>query len=105
MTLEFIKNGAGLKGAAIFINTLTSCLWSDKPPYVSFHNALRWNKKSFVYKDNYLTLDVNVKISHKNDRLFVLTPDVDISTDTSNFILGGPKTVRTCLLLTAVSFL
>ena len=91
--IKFIKNGAGLKGAAIYINTLTSCLWSDKRPHVSFQDALRWNRKTFIYKDNYLTLDNRENSTKDHRRPVILTPDVDIATDTSSFILNGPKTV------------
>lgn len=54
VSVKFVKNAAGLKGAAIFANTITPCIWVEHPPYFNFNEALRWNGK-FKYRGNYLT--------------------------------------------------
>lgn len=106
MTLEFINNGAALKGGAVFINTLTSCLWTEYPPHNSFEKALRWNDK-FVYRGNYVDalfniIDVDYHHGKKTDvanstiaqRSFDMKKiDVDIATDTSTLHLNASSQV------------
>ena len=81
VSLEFIGNAAGLKGAAIYANTITPCIWSENPPHYNFKEALRW--KPFFYKGNYLTDKT------KNNSSF--SSEVDIATDTTNFDLILPN--------------
>ena len=86
MTVEFIKNGAGLKGAAIFANTITPCVWDEVYPYFSFKKSLHW--KGFNYTGNYISGK-----SKFNDTLASLDEDLDkaehieIATDTIHFKL------------------
>lgn len=81
VNVEFIGNGAGLKGAAIYANTITPCIWSKNPPHYNFKEALRW--KPFFYKGNYLT--------DKSKNNSSLSSEVDIATDTINFHLILPN--------------
>eukprot|EP00794_Sanderia_malayensis_P007820 gene7820-8667_t len=90
MKLEFINNGAAVKAGAVFINTLTSCLWNDEPPHHSFEKALRWND-NFVYRDNYVDAmytPITLDTTDTNE-----ATAADIATDTSKLVLTGPKQV------------
>lgn len=82
-------NSARLKGAAIFINTMTACLWSEHPPHRSFEKAFRWTG-NFIYTDNYVTSMYN---SINEDASNKTKYQVDIATDTYKFVLGEPKEV------------
>lgn len=76
--MEFIRNGAGLKGAAIYANTITSCIWDESAsPFYDFKKALRWN--GFVYDGNYLA----DKPTHP--AFDVTDSEVDIATDTKSY--------------------
>ena len=83
--MEFIGNSARLKGGAIFINTMTACLWTEYPPHYSFEKAFRWNNK-FVYKGNFVSSMYNNIVDEKNSGVY----DEDIATDTYKLVLHNP---------------
>ena len=91
VTFNFTRNGAGLKGAAVFANTLTTCVWVKDEPNWSFEKVLKWGK-NFIYEDNYLTGQDWIpewdpdKINWSNQDSSL----VDISTDTTNFKMLWP---------------
>ena len=62
----------------MFATSLESCLWTEKYPYHSYTDALRWNDK-FEYKMNYLLIN-NKEIGGWK---------YDIATNTVNFRIGG----------------
>ena len=82
-----------MKGAAIFANTITPCVWDEVYPYFSFKKSLHWN--GFNYTGNY----ISGKSKFNNNTL--VTPHdehVEIATDTIHFKLHADienKTVRT----------
>ena len=84
MTVDFIGNGAGLKGAAIFANTITPCVWDEVYPYYSFTKSLHW--KGFNFTDNYISgkskFNTTTYSSYSGDG-----DHVEIATDTINFKL------------------
>lgn len=91
MTVDFIRNGAGLKGAAIFANTITPCVWDEDFPFYNFKKSLRWN--GFNYTDNYIADKArSANLSYK-----VLMEKVEIATDTINFkMLNKDNNVTVC---------
>ena len=53
MHINFIENGAGLKGAAIYATTLGQCKWTEDYPNSDISRTLRWSNR-FVYRGNYI---------------------------------------------------
>ncbi|KAK3755304.1 hypothetical protein QZH41_014610, partial [Actinostola sp. cb2023] len=80
--IVFIRNSAKLKGAAIFVSSLGSCLWDEQYPYYSFNRSLRWNDKTFVYYKNFL---------YVNSELDLMGAEYDIATDTAFIIPKHPS--------------
>ncbi|XP_032221183.1 uncharacterized protein LOC116603702 [Nematostella vectensis] len=72
--VTFVGNGAMLKGAAIYVSSLSSCLWDEEWPHYNISKSLRWNDK-FYYRDNYLT--------GRNMEKRLIGPEYDIATDTA----------------------
>ena len=67
------------RGAAIYVSSLQSCLWTEEWPYYNYSKALRWSNKNFVYKNNFLFTEA------KNGS------EYDIATDTRGFRLHSIK--------------
>ena len=74
--IYFLHNSAKLKGAAVFVKTLGSCLWYEHYPFYSFDKALRWNDK-FIYHGNYLHPCGGLRVRSGHE--------YDIATDTADF--------------------
>lgn len=74
--VSFIGNSAKVKGAAVYISSLSACLWNEEYPFYSVEKALRWNN-TFVYSGNFLHPSKNFKP--------LSGPDYDIATDTHHF--------------------
>lgn len=74
--VSFIKNSAKVKGAAVYISSLGSCLWYEKYPFYSTERALRWNN-TFVYRKNFIHPAKHFKP--------LMGPQYDIATDTHHF--------------------
>ena len=77
-----MNNSASLKGAAIFINSLVGCLWTENIPNYSKQKALKWDGL-FSYADNYLLYEGALKP--------IKGSDVDIATDTYDFYISVPR--------------
>lgn len=93
MTVDFIRNGAGLKGAAIFANTITPCVWDEDPPYYNFKKSLRWS--GFNYTGNYIADKALVG----NMSLIALEEKVEIATDTIKFkLMNEYNNITVCSL-------
>lgn len=75
--VSFIQNQAKVKGAAVYISTLSACLWYEEYPFYSFHRAIRWNN-TFEYRGNSI---------HPAKPL--QGPEYDIATDTHHFEYEG----------------
>ena len=76
----FIKNSAKVKGAAVYISTLSACLWYEKYPFYSAQRAIRWNN-TFEYRGNFI---------HPTKKFNPLKgPEYDIATDTHHFQSEG----------------
>ena len=84
--MNFIGNGAGYKGAAIFATTVTQCAWIPVEPYKAIKDVLRWNGR-FTYTSNYVG---NWK---KNVPLNGGINNDTIATDTSSFVENGSTEV------------
>ena len=79
--ISFIRNSAKLKGAAIFIASLSNCQWDELPPYHNLSRSLRWDRKKFVFSENWLgSADGDDKMADSNH-------DDDIATDTEAFVI------------------
>ena len=78
--VSFIQNKAKVKGAAVYISTLSACLWYEEYPFHSAHRAIRWNN-TFEYRGNSI---------HPAKTLEPLQgPEYDIATDTHHFEYKG----------------
>eukprot|EP00111_Clytia_hemisphaerica_P001419 TCONS_00004031-protein len=89
VTVDFIGNGAGLKGAAIFANTITPCVWDEEFPYYSFQKALHW--KGFNFTANYISGRMKMNNSYSE----FINQHVEIATDTINFKLTSDSRNQT----------
>ncbi|PFX30181.1 uncharacterized protein LOC111323890 [Stylophora pistillata] len=79
-TVSFVKNSAKIKGAAVYISTLSACLWNEKYPFHSVHEAIRWNN-TFEYRGNFILPAKEFKA--------LIGPEYDIATDTHHFKAEG----------------
>lgn len=89
VSVQFVKNGAGLKGAAIYANTITPCVWDEEYPYYSFQKSLHW--KGFNFSGNY----ISDKARPPTNPSELKKDTIDIATDTISFSLldHGNKTI------------
>lgn len=78
--MSFVKNRAKVKGAAVYISTLSACLWYEKYPFHSVQEAIRWNN-TFEYHDNFILPAKDFKA--------LTGPEYDIATDTHHFQVEG----------------
>ena len=83
--VSFIQNSAKIKGAAVYISTLSACLWYEKHPFYSLHRAIRWNN-TFEYRDNFIHPAKNFKP--------LKGPEYDIATDTHHFQSEGSSEIK-----------
>ena len=78
--MSFIKNSAKVKGAAVYVSTLSACLWYEEYPFHSVQKAIRWNN-TFEYRGNFI---------HPAKEFKPLKgPEYDIATDTHHFQAEG----------------
>lgn len=78
--MSFIQNQAKVKGAAVYISTLSACLWYEEYPFYSVHRAIRWNN-TFEYRGNSIHPAKTFKP--------LQGPEYDIATDTHHFEYEG----------------
>ena len=78
--VSFIQNKAKVKGAAVYISTLSACLWYEEYPFYSVHMAIRWNN-TFEYRGNSIHPAKTFKP--------LQGPEYDIATDTHHFGYEG----------------
>ena len=78
--MSFIQNKAKVKGAAVYISTLSACLWYEEYPFYSVHKAIRWNN-TFEYRSNSIQPAKTFKP--------LQGPEYDIATDTHHFEYEG----------------
>jgi len=67
-----------LRGAAIYVSSLQSCVWTEEFPYYNYSEALRWSR-NFVYRNNFLSMEANNGSEY------------DIATDTKDFHLYSTR--------------
>ena len=51
--MNFVANGAGYKGAAVYATTINECIWVPDKPYRNATGVLRWSDQ-FSYTNNYI---------------------------------------------------
>ena len=78
--MSFIQNKAKVKGAAVYISTLSACLWYEEYPFYSVQRAIRWND-TFEYLGNSIHSAKTIKP--------LQGPEYDIATDTHHFEYEG----------------
>ena len=78
--MSFIQNEAKVKGAAVYISTLSACLWYEEYPFYSVNRAIRWNN-TFEYRGNSIHPAKTFKP--------LQGPEYDIATDTHHFEYEG----------------
>ena len=68
------------------MSSLQRCAWTEDFPYFNYSKALRWSKRNFVYKNNFLFTEA------KNGSKY------DIATDTKRFQLSTEdnSSVKVC---------
>ena len=79
--MQFIDNGAGVKGACIFAATTQPCLWREEHPFFSQKMVFRWSDR-FYYYGNYIG-------RNSKSRERIIGEEVDIATDVVKYTLNN----------------
>eukprot|EP00794_Sanderia_malayensis_P000480 gene480-1125_t len=82
VSVQFIENGATVKGAAIYATSVRQCIWTEDSPF-DYDKAFRWSHR-FKYSNNYIG-------DRPVGEMRTISKVLDIATDVYRFEYNGTK--------------